>query len=103
MDAIESLKNRIRGWLPKEPLLPTYQKTINNSLAYSYRWPAVGVVVGTFEGALLSLLGEFLGFTNGVRVYAWLIIVILIVAASVAMWNWVWIKRTVTKTKVETC
>jgi hypothetical protein len=76
--------SKIRGWFPKEPKLPINQKSLVPIGHSAYRWTATILVIGTFAGALLGVLGSLLGLTDGVYAFLWPIMVGLITGFSTA-------------------
>jgi F0F1-type ATP synthase assembly protein I len=85
MNPKKYLETRIRGWLPKEQNLPTFQRTMNHETWSAHKWFAVLIVSGTFVGALLGALGYFLGLTSGIGLYVWSMIVGIVIGISVAV------------------
>jgi undecaprenyl pyrophosphate phosphatase UppP len=83
MNLKKSLERRVRGWLPKEPNVPSCQRTHN------HKAPKIGIQIGIvtfimgFVGGTLGAMGYSLGLFLGVEVYVWLIVIgIVIVAAT---------------------
>ncbi len=93
MTAEKSLENRIRGWLPKEPLLTSKQSIDNESHSAYVRLAARSVVVSVVTVALLSILEDVLGLTRGVGVFVWPITVNALVLSSLALFLWIKLKE----------
>jgi F0F1-type ATP synthase assembly protein I len=81
----KKIEQQTRGWLPKEPDLPIFQRTISHKTWSAHKWFTVLIISGTFVGALLGALGYFLGFTAGIGIYVWSMIVGMVIGISVAV------------------
>ncbi len=83
MNLLRYLKNRIRGWLPKEPPSSGSQRITNHrSPRIRLQIGIVAFVMGS-AGGLLGAFGVSLGLFSGLDVYVWPIL-IGIVTATVA-------------------
>ncbi len=71
MNRMTPLSNRIRGWLPKEPTVPTCQKPVIPKNSPIVQWTARALVAGTVACAALLVVGDILGLTEGVGGYVW--------------------------------
>lgn len=88
MNLKKYLEKRIRGWLPKEPHSPSYQRKTN------HKPPKIGVQIGIvvfvigFVGGLLGAFSISWGLFSGLDMYVWPIlisIVLAIVAAAIVI------------------
>jgi hypothetical protein len=70
MNIERSLLNRIRGWLPKEPVLSNCQASANSTFQVFVHWMAIAVVVGSIGGALLGVAGDLFGLDRALHL-AW--------------------------------
>jgi hypothetical protein len=84
MDVKKGLGQRIRGWLPKEPVLSTYQTLANSENSLMARWMARAIVVGTVASGLLGVFGSQAGLDRGTGGYVWSAFVIAIAPVAVA-------------------
>lgn len=73
----------IRGWLPKEPNLPIYQRTMSHKTWHT--WFIALLIMGAFVGGLLGALGYFLGLTSGFGLYAWSMLIGIVIGTVVAV------------------
>ncbi len=85
MNIERSLLNRIRGWLPKEPVLSNCQASANSTFQVFVHWMAIAVVVGSIGGALLGVAGDLFGLDRGIGMFAWPITTGIIIGAGVGL------------------
>src|SRR5512136_1169337 len=55
------LENRVRGWLPKEPMFSTYPKTAAQKCPPMIRWTARAFLAGAVVSAVLLVAGDLAG------------------------------------------
>jgi hypothetical protein len=84
MTASKALRNRIRGWLPKEPRFSTAQKSVDQKFSPIVRWTARAFVAGTAANAVLLVVGDLRGLMDGVGVYLWPIAVFVMTCVPIA-------------------
>jgi hypothetical protein len=85
MNLLRYLKNRIRGWLPKEPHSSGYQRTTNHkSPRIRLQIGIVAFIMG-FAGGLLGAFGVSLGLFSGLDVYVWPILIGIVTATVAAV------------------
>ena len=73
MNPKKYLENRIRGWLPKEPNLPIYQRTTRKTWHIQKRFVTL-FLMGAFMGALFGALSSFTGL-SGLGAYIYFMII----------------------------
>lgn len=73
MKTLKYLEGRIRGWLPQEPNLPVYQRTVSHNTWRIHR--KFIVLMGAFMGGLLGALASFLNLPTELGVYVWPMII----------------------------
>lgn len=73
----------IRGWLPKEPNLPIYKRTMSQKTWHT--WFVALLIIGAFVGGFLGALGYFLGLTSGFGLYAWSTLIGIVIGTVVAV------------------
>jgi hypothetical protein len=64
-------KERIRGWMPKEPIFQTCHAPVNPNKSLMVQWTARALVAGTFASATLLILGDTTGLAQGMGKYLW--------------------------------
>jgi hypothetical protein len=82
---LKNMKNRIRGWLPKEPHSSGYQRITNHkSPRIRCQIGIVAFIMG-FAGGLLGAFGVSLGLFSGLGVYVWPILIGVVLAMVAAV------------------
>jgi hypothetical protein len=71
MNALKSLENYLRGWVPTEPTLHIHQTSTDLQNSLMVRWMARAIVLGAVASALLGVLSTEAGLTHGVGGYVW--------------------------------
>jgi hypothetical protein len=87
MNTLKLLEKKVRGWFPTEPTLTTHSALDGYRFPKFVRWMAIAVVAGTIAGALLGVVGSFLGLTSGVGVYVWPIITAVIIGIAIGLFS----------------
>ncbi len=83
MNALNSLENRLRGWIPKEPTLQFHQVPVDPKNSPIIRWTARAFVAGAVAYVGLLIAGDVAGLTSGVGAYIWPIAVFGVTLAPV--------------------
>lgn len=78
------LETFVQGWLPKEPNLPVYQRTVSHKTWRIHRRFVVLIIMGAFMGGLLGALASFLNLTTGLGAYVWPMIIGIAIGIVVA-------------------
>ena len=74
MNLKKSLENRVRGWLPKEPNLPSYRRKNYNKTWRTQQRFVIPFIMGAFIGALSGALYSFIGL-SGLGAFAYFVII----------------------------
>ncbi len=89
MNFLRSLKNRIRGWLPKEPVLPRKQNQIpqNNENVKQPRYKSSRFLRGIIFGIFFTLMGLLYLFLKRYE-FASLLFASAIIAIIISYFDW---------------
>jgi hypothetical protein len=85
MNTLKDLENRLRGWVPKEPSIPSYQKKTSTRVPVANVRFGILLIILSSAGSFLCSLDRALGLGIFSDFVLYVFVVLLIVCISVAV------------------